>query len=1167
MTSVLECWSNRGASERADDDLVDQVLMCSDDRSESLTAAPRFDQTSSAMQKRFQRLGRNVSDAIASLKSSLSLDSARENQNASTGGGGRKLVWANVVRSLAKMYPGSQLPEKLVSNLRKHYDSLPLSYSQAGFDMKEVFGHIKLIEQACGDDESPVFVIQEVCDEDSVFKLTFASTCSLSWSTVSAYFDSALICCKNVQIFEKKGLTLGVVLLLVECGGEKLFKNKVENALRSAVRKPKSTSVKLPFGLCGCQEQRAGGGEFGDVDEESVDQCYGQDGPNTRIQIEMPPLNSKFSVLVDEWQTIQAGGDDIEGWLLSSDSVEFGDKLGPNSFKGVYRGKRVAIEKLKGCDKGNSYEFEIRKDFLELMTCGHKSILQFHGVCIDENHGLCVVTKLMQGGSLRELMLKKKKLQTKEIFRIAVDIAEGMKFMNDHGVAFRDLNTQRILLDKQGNACLGDMGIVTACKSASEAMEYETDGYRWLAPEIIAGDPEKTSESWMSNAYSFGILLWEMVTGEEAYGSCSPVQAAVGIAACGLRPEIPKECPQVLRYLMTKCWNTCPSTRPSFSHIHCVLLRAISRRLEQLQLRQSMRSDQRWSLLSIIFLLFFLPHNLTFGLCFSTEALALMKFKGRIERDPFGALMNWGELPHCSWSGVVCSHDGRVVVLNLEDLSLQGTLAPELGNLTHLKSLILRNNSFSGEVPKEVADLQELEVLDLCDNNFGQPLPFISNGRKLLQIAPPGQDPGLGNASPPPPLPSPPPPLSSPESSFDLRFPPPPLSRGESPPTGSPAVLPPQAQPPPFPPPQAQPPPFPPPPAQPPPVSPLALPPAHLPVIKKKKSYKLFIIVGVLVGVLGVMGALVAFFLLRNQKVITIKPSATRSIGHLQDVGITGVPKLKLSELETACEDFSNIISSTSSNATIYKGTLSTGSEIAVLSIASGSLQDWSADLETQFQQKIQRLSLVDHKNFLNIIGYCREDEPFNRMLVFEYAPYGSLFEHLHDQDAEHLDWPMRLRIAMGIAYCAQHMHNLNPKPISQANLNSSSVYLTTDYAAKVADFTFLGSTPIDPKTSYVLSFGVILHEIITGKIPENPDSPIKETKPARELVDPTLKNFDENVLQKMWEVVIECLNQRLEMKEVVAKLREITGITEEAALPRLSPAWWAELEIISTEV
>ncbi|KAG7549836.1 Protein kinase domain [Arabidopsis thaliana x Arabidopsis arenosa] len=583
MASALECWTTRNAAGGcADDDFVDQVLMCSDDRSESLTAAPPSDQTSSAMQKRFQRLGRNVSDAIASLKNSLNLDSGRENQNAATGGG-RKLVWATVVRNLAKMYPGSQLPDKLVSNLRKHYDSLPLSYSQTGFDMKDVFVHIKLIEQASGDD-NPVFVIQEVCDEEaddqgSLFKLTFACTTSLLWSTISGSLDCASICCKKVQIFEKKGLTLGVVLLLVESGQEKMFKIKVENALKSVVRKPKSTSVKLPFGLCGCQEQNAGVGEFGDVDVESIDQCYRHelDNLNTRIELQMPPPSSSFSVSVDEWQTIQSGGDDIGKWLLNSDDLEFGGQLGPNSFKGVYRGIKVAIEKLKGCEKGNSYEFEIRKDFLELMTCGHKSILQFYGVCIDENHGLCVVTKLMQGGSLRELVLKKKKLQTKVIFQIAVDIAEAMKFINDHGVAYRDLNTQSILLDKQCNACLGDLGIVTACKSVNEAMEYETDGYRWLAPEIIAGDPEKTRESWMSNAYSFGMVLWEMVTGEEAYGSCSPVQAAVGIAACGLRPDIPKECPQVLRYLMTKCWNTCPSTRLNFSQIHCILLRAISR--------------------------------------------------------------------------------------------------------------------------------------------------------------------------------------------------------------------------------------------------------------------------------------------------------------------------------------------------------------------------------------------------------------------------------------------------------------------------------------------------------------------------------------------------------------------------------------------------------------
>lgn len=91
--------------------------------------------------------------------------------------------------------------------------------------------------------------------------------------------------------------------------------------------------------------------------------------------------------------------------------------------------------------------------------------------------------------------------------------------------------------------------------------------------QIIAGDPECVSETWMSNVYSFGMVIWEMVTGEAAYASCSPVQAAVGIAACGLRPEIPKDCPQMLRSLMTKCWNNCPSKRPQFSEILSILLR------------------------------------------------------------------------------------------------------------------------------------------------------------------------------------------------------------------------------------------------------------------------------------------------------------------------------------------------------------------------------------------------------------------------------------------------------------------------------------------------------------------------------------------------------------------------------------------------------------------
>ena len=70
------------------------------------------------------------------------------------------------------------------------------------------------------------------------------------------------------------------------------------------------------------------------------------------------------------------------------------------------------------------------------------------------------------------------------------------------------------------------------------------------------------------------------------------------------------------------------------------------------------------------------------------------------------------------------------------------------------------------------------------------------------------------------------------------------------------------------------------------------------------------------------------------------------------------VPRQQLSELQAACEDFSNIIGSFS-DGTIYKGTLSSGAEIAVVAIAAGSRADWSTDMETQLLQKVTELGLL----------------------------------------------------------------------------------------------------------------------------------------------------------------------------------------------------------------
>ncbi|URD71891.1 LRR receptor-like serine threonine-protein kinase [Musa troglodytarum] len=143
------------------------------------------------------------------------------------------------------------------------------------------------------------------------------------------------------------------------------------------------------------------------------------------------------------------------------------------------------------------------------------------------------------------------------------------------------------------------------------------------------------------------------------------------------------------------------------------------------------------------------------------------------------------------------------------------------------------------------------------------------------------------------------------------------------------------------------------------------------------------------------------------------------SVVQLIEATTLGVPKLKGSELEAACEDFSNIVVS-HQEFTVYKGTLSSGVEIAAC-----------IDVLLILEVHIDALSRVNHKHFVSLLGYCEENEPLMRMMVLEY---GTLYEHLHVEEFEHLDWGARVRIIMETAYCLRHMLELKP-PVPHPNL------------------------------------------------------------------------------------------------------------------------------------
>ncbi|KAL5146753.1 Protein MALE DISCOVERER 2 [Glycine soja] len=165
--------------------------------------------------------------------------------------------------------------------------------------------------------------------------------------------------------------------------------------------------------------------------------------------------------------------------------------------------------------------------------------------------------------------------------------------------------------------------------------------------------------------------------------------------------------------------------KPHLSQSHETWKQEIARSQSQVDNRKLIRLKD----LSIAFcfvVVVFLFNNL--GLCCSLneEGNALLKLRQKIMSDSFGALSNWVDdeafVDPCNWFGVECS-DGRVVVSNLKDLCLGGTLAPKFVKLINIKSMVnmlqyFEENSFSGTIPEGFVELKELVVLDLGYNNF-----------------------------------------------------------------------------------------------------------------------------------------------------------------------------------------------------------------------------------------------------------------------------------------------------------------------------------------------------------------------------------------------------------------------------------------------------------------
>lgn len=79
----------------------------------------------------------------------------------------------------------------------------------------------------------------------------------------------------------------------------------------------------------------------------------------------------------------------------------------------------------------------------------------------------------------------------------------------------------------------------------------------WTAPEVLRN--EKYTKK--CDVYSFGIVLWELITRDDPHHGMPPFQVVFAVGTQGIRPPIPTYGPPLLIDLMQECWSENPEQR------------------------------------------------------------------------------------------------------------------------------------------------------------------------------------------------------------------------------------------------------------------------------------------------------------------------------------------------------------------------------------------------------------------------------------------------------------------------------------------------------------------------------------------------------------------------------------------------------------------------------